>query len=136
MTNWRMRLGEWMSGNGSAREGRTGGRSGGKAPAKAAGLAGSGELPGTVLPLSWALAMGLVLLALHLVLFLPVTSQKIDEFPESVRRPEARLGLARALEGAGRYEEAVGVYADLASDTSHIFYRIAQTKARSLPGGG
>jgi putative nucleotidyltransferase with HDIG domain len=82
MAKWWQRLREWMAPEGSAREGRTTGRGAGKSSGKSGGKSpGIGEAARVDRSLAWAVGMGLVLLALHLVLFLPVTRISMD-FPE------------------------------------------------------
>ncbi len=90
MAKWWLRLREWMAPDGTSREGRTAGRTAGKSSGKSSGKSvgkssgkssGIGEAARVDRSLTWALGMGLVLLALHLILFLPVPRLSMD-FPE------------------------------------------------------
>ncbi len=78
MAKWWHRLREWMTPDGSTREGRSGSRTAGKSSVKSSVI---GEAAKEDRSLAWALGVGLVLLALHLVLFLPVPRISMD-FPE------------------------------------------------------
>ncbi len=78
MVKWWMRLREWMAPDGSSHEGRTAGRTAGKPSGKSAGIA---EAVGVSRPLTWTFGLGMALLILHLVLFLPVPRLSMD-FPE------------------------------------------------------
>lgn len=91
MAKWWLSLWDWISRDGSMREGRSTVRSAGKSPGKNPGktagksssmAAGMGEASRKDRSLSWALGLGLGLLVLHLFLFLPVPRLSTD-FPQA-----------------------------------------------------
>ena len=99
MAKWWLNLREWMSRDRSTREGRGAVRSAGKSLGKTSGktagksstkTSGMAETSGPDRSLRWTLGLGIGLLLLHLVIFLPVPRLSTD-FPEAGQIAESEI---------------------------------------------